>query len=197
MITNSHFVPFYQTVGRGLMTTGKVTVRAESIEVRREQIGDEPGIRRVVQAAFEQPAEAELVDALRANERVTLSLVAVEAGEVIGHILFSPVSLEGGDELRSAGLAPLAVAPEHQRTGIGSALVTRGLKELREAGFDAVVVLGHAKYYPRFGFVPAGRFGLRSEYDVADDVFMAQELRAGALAKCRGLVMYQPEFREF
>lgn len=196
MIANSHYGRNYQTVDRGLMAAMGRIMRAESIEVRREEPGDEPGIRRVVEAAFEQPAEAALVDALRANGKATLSLVALEGGEVVGHILFSPVSIEGGEGLRSAGLAPLAVAPERQSNGIGSQLVTRGLKELREAGFDAVVVLGHAKYYPRFGFVPSVRFELRSEYDVPHDVFMVLELREGALEKCSGLVRYQPEFSE-
>jgi putative acetyltransferase len=91
-------------------------------------------------------------------------------------------------------LAPLAVAPELQRRGIGSALVEAGLREAHGAGYEAVVVLGPADYYPRFGFIAAGRYGLRSEYDTADDSFMAVELVPGALDGCSGLVKYPPEF---
>jgi putative acetyltransferase len=93
------------------------------------------------------------------------------------------------------GLAPMAVLPAHQRRGVGSSLVRAGLDVCRHRGVDAVVVLGHAAFYPRFGFQPASRFGIRSEYDVPDDVFMAIELRPGALAGPAGLVRYHAAFR--
>ena len=93
------------------------------------------------------------------------------------------------------GLAPMAVLPEEQRRGIGSALVRAGLDECRRLDVSAVIVLGHADYYPRFGFLPAQAFGVTSEYDVPADVFMALELKAGALGTCAGLARYHAAFK--
>ncbi len=92
------------------------------------------------------------------------------------------------------GLAPMAVLPVHQRRGIGSSLVRAGLEACTQLGFAAVIVLGHAEYYPRFGFQPASRFALRCEYDVPDDVFMALELEAGILTGKTGTIQYHPAF---
>ena len=163
-----------------------ITVRAETAE-------DIPVIRRVNGLAFGQPGEAELVDALRAAARPYISLVAVSEGQVVGHIFFSPVTLESEDSAFILGLAPMAVLPEYQRRGIGSRLVRAGLEECLRIGCDVVVVVGHSKYYPRFGFVPASQKGLKCEYQVPDEVFMVAELRPDALAG-RGLVKYRPEF---
>ncbi len=153
-------------------------------------------MREVKEQGFGQPGEADLVDALRAAGGVTLSLVAVIDARVVGHILFSPVvvAAPGGGEWAAVGLGPMAVAPEHQRAGIGSALIRRGLDELREAGHLVVVVVGHPSYYPRFGFVRASAHGLRWEHQVPDDVFMVCELSPGALAGRAGEVRYRPEF---
>lgn len=154
-------------------------------------------IRQINQAAFGRAAEADLIERLRARGQLILSLVAEADGQLVGHIAFSPVVIETNPAAVSVvGLAPMAVLPAQQRGGLGSLLVKTGLAECRVLGYDAVVVLGHANYYPRFGFVPASRFGLRCEYDVPDEVFMAQELRPGALAECAGLARYQPEFNE-
>lgn len=165
------------------------TIRAETSE-------DVPAVRRVNEQAFARVEEAALVDALRAAARPYISLVAVEDEKVVGHIFFSTVEIVSADgEVRAAlGLAPMAVLPEHQRSGIGSQLVREGLKECRRLGHTIVVVLGHAEYYPRFGFRPAREWGLRCEYDVPDEVFMATELRPGALADVEGVVKYRPEF---
>jgi putative acetyltransferase len=165
------------------------------IVVRTERTEDRESVRRVNELAFEQPNEADLVDALRANARPFISLVAVVDEQVVGHIFFSPVSIESENGVFTAmGLAPMAVLPEYQNQGIGSQLVREGLKECHRLGHDIVVVLGHANYYPRFGFTPASLKGLRSEYDVPDEVFMVTELVAGALEGRRGLVKYHPEF---
>jgi putative acetyltransferase len=162
--------------------------------IRPEQPGDQAGVRAVNVAAFETPAEADLVDALRAQARPLVSLVAEEAGAIVGHILFSPVTLPGHPALALTGLAPMAVAPARQRAGIGSALVRAGLDACRRLPADAVVVLGHPGYYPRFGFAPGVRSGLGCEYDVPAAAFMVLELRPGALRGATGTVQYHAAF---
>ena len=167
------------------------------ITIHREKPEDVTAIHAVNEQAFGRAAEAELVDKLRANGQATLSLVAVQGSEIVGHILFSPVTIASSEEVLAAvGLAPMAVRPEFQKQGIGSQLIERGLEQCRVAGQACVVVLGHPEYYPRFGFVPASRYGIRCEYDVPDEVFMIIELRDGALEGCAGIVKYQPEFNE-
>ena len=163
--------------------------------VRNEKPEDIIAIHEVNEKAFGQPAEANLVDALRANGKVILSLVAVQDDKVVGHILFSPVTVESDRETFAAvGLAPMAVLPEHQNQGVGSKLVKTGLDQCRKALHESVVVLGHPEFYPRFGFTPASRYGIKSEYDVRDEVFMIMELREGALLGRSGIVKYQSEF---
>lgn len=165
--------------------------------IRTEEPGDIAAIHHVNQQAFGRAAEADLVDALRRNGKATLSLVVEDDGRVIGHILFSPVMIESGDDqFAGVGLAPVAVLPERQNEGIGSLLVEEGLDRCRAAGHPFAVVLGHQAYYPRFGFVPASQFGIRSEYDVADEHFMIIELQKDALLNRDGLARYQPEFNE-
>ena len=163
--------------------------------IRNESAEDIPAIRQVNERAFEQPVEAELVDLLRVNSKASISLVAENDGQIVGYILFSPVTLEPANkELFVLGLAPMAVLPEFQNRGIGSLLVRAGLDECRKQGCDFVAVLGHPAYYPRFGFVPSINFHIKSEYDVPDEVFMLLELREGALSGCSGIIKYQPEF---
>jgi putative acetyltransferase len=126
-----------------------------------------------------------------------VSLVAKVDDQLVGHILFSLVTVElDTGAYRAAGLAPMAVLPQFQNQGIGSRLVKAGLEECRQAGYEAVVVLGHPGYYPRFGFRPASVYGLTCEYNVLDEVFMALELREGAWRGRSGKVKYQPEFAE-
>lgn len=163
--------------------------------IRPEIPEDVTAIRHVVHHAFGRTAEADLVDALRRNGKTILSMVAEDNGRIVGHIYFSPVVIETQQQkLFGAGLAPLAVWPERQNEGIGSMLVERGLIECRNAGERFVVVLGHPEYYPRFGFIPASRFNIKSEYDVRDEAFMALELQKNALQNCAGIARYQPEF---
>jgi len=170
----------------------------EMIIIREERPEDVVGIRQVNEQAFGSPVEANLVDLLRTRGKVSLSLVATQNDRIVGHILFSLVRVEseGGVFDAALGLAPMAVLPGLQKQGIGSQLVKRGLEHCRKSGYECVVVLGHAEYYPRFGFVPASRYGLTCEYDVPDEVFMALELREGALQGRAGVARYQPEFKE-
>ena len=164
------------------------------MRIRRETEADRAAVRAVNEAAFETPAEADLVEALRGKDMPLVSLVAEVDGRVVGHILFSPVSLTEHAHLNFMGLAPMAVVPDYQRKGIGSALVRQGLAHCKDLGCCAVVVVGHPEYYPRFGFAPAGRYGLRCEYDVPAEVFMVAELEAGALSGASGLVRYDDAF---
>jgi putative acetyltransferase len=162
--------------------------------IRPERPQDIPGIRDVNLKAFDTPLEANLVDGLRVQADPIVSLVAIDGDVVVGHILFAPVTLQSDPNVRIMGLAPMAVSPDRQRHGIGSALVREGLDMCERLGAVAVVVLGHRDYYPRFGFVPASKFGLRSEYDVPDDAFMALEVTPGALRNATGTVRYHALF---
>ena len=162
--------------------------------IRSEQPEDIPGIRHVNRSAFKTAMEVSLVDALRQQAQPIVSLVAVDGDAVVGHILFSPVTLLSHPEMQIMGLAPMAVVPLRQRQGIGSELVRAGLEDCRRLGFVAVVVVGHAAYYPRLGFAKASGYGLVSEYDVPDDVFMALELKTGALRGKPGTIRYHPAF---
>jgi putative acetyltransferase len=164
------------------------------MRIRPEVDADRPAVYAVNNAAFETSAEADLVDVLRAKAGRLTSLVAEVDGSVVGHILFSAVFLGGHPELDLMGLGPMAVLPRHQRRGVGSALVRDGLKRCKLQGCQAVVVVGHPDYYPRFGFTPASRYGMRCEYDVPDDVFMVVELMAGTLGGASGLVCYDEAF---
>jgi putative acetyltransferase len=164
------------------------------MHVRPELPTDIHQIHAVNCAAFDSPMEANLVDALREQTDV-ISLVAEQDGHILGHILFSPVRLTGADDLRVMGLAPMAVALERQRTGIGSALVREGLAECQRQGVAAVFVVGHPGYYPRFGFCPASGFGITCEFEVPDEVFMAMGLVPGVLKGRAGRVFYHEAFR--
>lgn len=164
------------------------------MHIRLEHPSDFAAVHAVNCAAFDRPAEADLVAALRAQAGPIISLVADADGSIAGHICFSRVTLSGHAGLVIMGLAPMAVLPAAQRRGIGAALVRGGLDHCTQHGCCAVVVLGHPGYYPRFGFVPASGFGIRSEYDVPDTAFMVRELKAGVLHGRTGTIRYHAAF---
>ena len=164
------------------------------MRIRREAASDHAAIRAVNNAAFETPVEADIVEELRSNGVRLDSLVADVDGAIVGHALFSPAVLAAHPQLKIMGLGPMSVVPDQQRKGIGSALVREGLKRCKELGYLAVIVIGHPQYYPRFGFVPAVRYRMRSQYDVPEDAFMVAELEAGALQGASGLVRYDEAF---
>jgi putative acetyltransferase len=165
--------------------------------IRDERPVDVDSIRAVNLTAFETSTEADLVDALRRRATPLISLVAEDGANVVGHILFSPVTLASEPGLTLMGLAPMAVVPSRRRQGVGSSLVRAGLDRCRQINAAGVVVLGHPEYYPRFGFLPAARLFLRCEYDVPEEVFMVRELREGALCGLSGTIRYHPVFGEF
>jgi putative acetyltransferase len=160
--------------------------------IRPETDADHVAIREVNRRAFGTDAEARLVDALRAGGYVQCSLVAKIDGLVIGHILFSdlPIATARG-AIPAVALAPMAVLPEFQRQGIGTALVRDGLDRCRTA---AVIVVGHPEYYPRFGFSAA--LGAQLESPYPGPAFMALELVPDCLAGVVGRVEYPPPFRD-
>lgn len=143
--------------------------------------------------AFETEAEANLVIRLIKSGVEHISLVAKYNNDIVGHILFTQAKLENS-EIKMAALAPMSVKPEFQNTGIGSALIEYGLNECKENGYQAVVVLGHPNYYPKFGFCPSINFGIKSEYDVPTEVFMIKELVSNSLDGLNGIVKYHEEF---
>jgi putative acetyltransferase len=173
--------------------TGKTRA---AVQIRDETRADLSGIREVHRAAFDSPAEARLVDLLRERGKAPISLVAEASGQIVGHILFSPISIEPPHPgWHGLGLAPLAVIPDWQKRGIGMALVHQGLACCRELGAGLVVVLGAPVYYGRFGFQRADDFGLGNEYG-AEEHFMVLELKPGVLVQFNGVVKYEPEFEE-
>jgi putative acetyltransferase len=172
---------------------GRVSV---SVKIRDEQPGDAAAIFAVNQAAFGRPDEARLVDALRADGAATVSLVAELDGEVVGHILFSEVTLDPPRSVADViALAPVAVRPDLQSRRIGAALIEEGLRRCGKLGYGAAVLLGPPSYYPRFGFLPAHRFGLRCEFPSPPEAFMALELAPGGLEGEPATVHYHAAFR--
>jgi putative acetyltransferase len=162
--------------------------------IRLETAADRAAIFEVNRLAFGQDGEATLVDALRDGGYVCASLVAECGGQVVGHILFSDMAIitETG-ALAALALAPMAVLPEFQNRGIGSAMVRRGLEHCREQGHRIVTVLGHPNFYPRFGFSAKLAESIASPFG-AGDSWMALELVAGSLRGVVGRVEYAPPF---
>jgi putative acetyltransferase len=168
---------------------------SDELVIRTEEPSDRDAVRAVNEAAFETSTEADLVDALRAGGEAVpeLCLVAEAGGAVVGHICFSRARLdESGVEILA--LAPMAVAPEHQRNGIGSELVRQGLERAEATEFPLVVVLGHPDFYPRFGFDPASAYGIACPYDgVPPEAWMAYTLPSYEPGS-RGTVVYAGAF---
>ena len=161
------------------------------MEIREETTADVDAIREVNRRAFAQDQEGNIVDALRSNGAALLSLVAIVDGEVVGNIMYSPATV--GDTL-GAALGPMSVLPEFQRQGIGSKLVKAGNQRLKERGCPFVIVAGHPEYYPRFGFTPASKHGIRCEWDLPDNVFMIAVLDPAKMHGVSGLAKYRHEF---
>lgn len=146
-------------------------------------------------AAFEREVEANLVNILRVSGMEYISLVAEKNRDIVGHILFTPVELEGDNSVtKLIGLSTIAVKPHLQKQGIGSRLIEQGIECCKSEGYDAIFVIGHPNYYPRFGFLPSVDYNFVSEYDVPDDVFMVLELNKGCLKEKQGKIKYHEAF---
>ncbi len=163
------------------------------MRIREEVPGDRDLIGALLDLAFGGTEESLLVERLRAESAVIAALVATENERVLGHILFSELPIEtGGSSLRAAALAPLAVAPERQRQGIGTSLVRAGLEACRENGVAAVIVLGDPDYYRRFGFSSEAARNLHAPF--SGPAFMAMELVLGNLDSVAGTLRYATAF---
>ncbi|PYL65005.1 MAG: GNAT family N-acetyltransferase [Verrucomicrobia bacterium] len=163
-----------------------------SIEIREECHDDIAAVRDLNRQAFGQDQESNIVDVLRANEAALLSLVATVDDRVVGHIMYSPAVV--GDNITGAALGPMAVLPEYQRQRIGSKLIKAGNRKLKDAGCPFIVVVGHADYYPRFGFRPASKHRIKCEWDVPDNAFMLLVLDQAKMESVSGLAKYRHEF---
>lgn len=168
------------------------------MKIRQERETDHASVCEVIKTAFTSAErsdgnEQDLVAALRGSSAFVpeLSLVAEEDGNVVGHILFTKADVDGHTVL---ALAPLSVLPPYQKQGIGLALMAEGHRIGKELGFDYSVVLGHAEYYPKAGYNPASRFGIKAPFDVADENFMAVKLNHDA-QDVHGTIRYDAAFR--
>ena len=168
------------------------------IKIRPEQPDDALAVYSVNQLAFGQPTEAILVVKLRIACPEALSLVAVMDDQIVGHILFTPVTVaDPKGEIKGMGLAPMSVLPDFQGRGIGSQLVRAGLEILSKRPISFIIVLGHPEYYPRFGFVPASGQGLTCQWPgVPDEAFMVLIFDDLVMSKASGMVKYREEFNE-
>ncbi|KYK35035.1 MAG: hypothetical protein AYK22_08880 [Thermoplasmatales archaeon SG8-52-3] len=167
------------------------------VKIRNEEKEDYKKIRNINELAFGQINEGRLVDDLRKKSDFNhlLSLVAEIKERIVGHILFYPIKIKNEkEEFIVLSLAPMAVHPDFQNKGIGSKLVKRGLEAAKETGYDAVIVVGHPNYYPRFGFSPASKWNIKVPIECPDDVFLAIELKKNSLNKLSGLVEFPKEY---
>ncbi len=168
------------------------------IKIREERVEDYKAVREINDNAFGQPEEGRIVDKIREACGKIISLVAVEDEKVVGHIFFSPAVINyNGKAIKGMGLAPMAVHPDYQNNGIGSLLVNEGIKRVKETSSTFIIVLGHEKYYPRFGFETASKFGIKPQWKgVPDEAFMIMILDKEAMAGVSGVATYKKEFDE-
>jgi len=172
------------------------------IKIREQRAEDAAAVATLTESAFAASefghnGEATLIGALQAASPSCMSWVATSDEGLIGQVLFSPAELRLGREaLRGMALAPMSVSPEAQRKGVGTKLIKEGLREIRDLGCPFVIVLGHADYYPRFGFTPASEIDVRHGFaGIPQELFFVRELSAGALDDWRGsAAYYRPEF---
>ena len=172
------------------------------LHIRQETLDDHQNVFELIKAAFEgeefsDQTEHYLVERLRKSEVFIpeLSLVAELKGEIVGHILFTKIIIQNGEEeFESLALAPVSVLPEYQGKGIGGALIIKGHELAKELGYRSALVLGHAEYYPKFGYRQSSEFGIAQPFGAPDENNMAIELVEGGLNGVSGVAVYSEEF---
>jgi predicted N-acetyltransferase YhbS len=169
------------------------------LNIRSETKKDFPKITQVNNSAFGQENEGRLIERLRQTENYIpeLSLVAELDDEIVGHILFYPITIHSDtSKFQSISLGPMAVTPVLQRKGIGSRLVNEGLEAAKKLGHRSVIVVGHPEYYPKFGFKRASQWNIKVPFEVPDEAFLAVELVESEFKGKSGTVEYPEEFNE-
>ncbi len=195
----AQLAPHYRQFGiqRAVRDLFSINEQVILITIRPETPADLASIHHVNEAAFGRPAEADLVDTLRQHGAITLSWVAAEADQIVGHVLYTPATVSFDETtIDAVALGPVAVLLAYQNQGIGSRLIRESLEALRTQGHSLVFVLGHHTYYPRFGFKPSTPLGIECEFKVPEEAFMVLELRPSALNGMHGVMHYQPEFSD-
>jgi predicted N-acetyltransferase YhbS len=170
-----------------------------NILIRSEKKSDYRDIKEITDLAFKQENEGLMIRKLRENPKYIedLSLVAIVDEKIVGHILFFPVDIKNESRINTTlSLAPISVHPDFQNKKIGSLLIKAGLKKASELGFSSAIVVGHANYYPRFGFKPASLWNIKPPFEIPDKVFMALELKLEGLKDCSGVVEFPNEYQE-
>ncbi len=165
---------------------------ANPVSIQDESAAHQTQVFEVVAAAFERDNEAQLVDMIRSRDQALLSLVAITEDKVVGHVLVSPIAIDGNQSGYYAGIAPLSVAPSSQGKQVGSALMNDAIARSKKLGIDALFLLGNPRYYERFGFT---RSHIGNDYG-ATDAFMHLELVDGILSDLEGTARYVRAFNE-
>jgi predicted N-acetyltransferase YhbS len=169
------------------------------IKIRTEQKNDHNEIKKINDLAFGQENEGKMIESLRKTlgYNASLSLVAEIKNKIVGHILFYPIKIKNEkEEYAVLSLVPLAVHPQYQNKGIGINLVKRGIEKAKVTNFDIILVVGHPKYYPRFGFKPAINWEIKLPFDAPKDAVLVLELKDNALKNCSGIVEFPKEYYE-
>ena len=174
------------------------------LTIRQETESDHHAVFQLIKEAFSNMEMSDhqehfLVARLRKSSAFIpeLSLVAELEGKIVGHIILTRIKIKKGLNTHdSLALAPVSVLPDHQKKGIGGRLITAAHEKARTLGFTSVVLLGHKEYYPKFGYVTAGTFGIELPFDVPKEYCMAIELKQDGLSGVAGIVEYPKEFFE-
>lgn len=174
------------------------------ISIRQETTLDYSAVEHVIQKAFEQveisdQTEHQMVKRLRKTESFIpeLSLVAEQENQIIGHILLSKIKVVDENEIHNAlALAPVSVLPKFQRQGIGSKLIIESHRVAKSLAHKTIILIGHEKYYPRFGYKKCSQYNISFPFKVPDDNCMVIELQKDALNKVKGMVQYPSAFFE-
>lgn len=173
-----------------------------NLTIDKEEINDYNEVEKVVEEAFKNAEHTDhsehiLVNRLRKVKEFIpeLSLVAKDDDKIVGHIMLTKINIKSENtQTESLALAPVSVLPEYQDKGIGSKLINESLKIAKKLGFKSIIVLGHDKYYPKFGFERASKYSISAPFDVPDSSFMALELVDNALNGVNGVVIYSDAF---